>query len=125
MQSAEQSSFRSDCQPAVFVFLFFLFFSSLLCVSRQIAAKAPFGRFNVISLTETSDLFCMWSVKKCETVCRAAVATRTHTHVLLLLVVLYQAKRLFFLPKGIAVLVCFSLSLILPLNILHFFSCSF
>lgn len=80
--------FHFDCQPGVILsFLFFSFYHCLpywpwACEANR-AAKASCGRFNIISLTETSDLFCMWSMKKCEPLCpRHRLTVTTHTETL-------------------------------------------
>lgn len=139
-------------QGCFFLFIFsFLFFPFYHCLSYwpqdcepNGATKASCGRLNIISLTETSDLFCMWSMKKCETVCpqyRLTVTTHTYIHTSahalssLSFGCLVSGKNsLFCLPKGIALLVLpdglvflfYSPSLMLSLNILLFsITCSF
>lgn len=102
---------------------FFFFFSPFYhclpywpwaCEANR-AAKASCGRFNIISLTETSDLFCMWSMKKCETLSpRHRLTVTTHTQTLCPLSVgcwesgkkkkEKKEKALSYLPKGIALL---------------------
>lgn len=97
-------------------FLFFSFYHCLpywpwACEANR-AAKASCGRFNIISLTETSDLFCMWSMKKCEPLCpRHRLTVTTHTETLCPLSVgcresgaKKKKKALSYLPKGIALL---------------------
>lgn len=126
-------------------FLFFSFYHCLpywpwACEANR-AAKASCGRFNIISLTETSDLFCMWSMKKCEPLCpRHRLTVTTHTETLCPLSVgcresgAKKKKKSSLLPPqghcfAYAWWLSFShfiLSLMLSLNILLFFiSCSF
>lgn len=113
--------------------LYFLFFFSPLyyCLpywprAREAnrAAKASCGRFNIISLTEMSDLFCMWGMMKCDSLL-------PHRHEKTLSVgCLYWAKvlltisprTLLTVPRGLLLI----LSQILSLNIFPFFiNCSF
>lgn len=66
--------FHFDCQPgAILSFFIFSFFSLYYCLpfwpracAANRAAGASCGRFNIISLTEMTDLFCMWSMMKCD-----------------------------------------------------------
>lgn len=122
-----------------FFLSFFLFYHCLpywpwACEVNR-AVKASRGRFNIISLTERSDLFCMWSMKKCETVCpRCRLTVTAHTYIYPLCPLpagcLVSGRNAFFhLPKGIAFLVPDGLVFLfcsLSLSILFFFiTCSF
>lgn len=139
----EDRANRDERNPLPFWLLargdsFFSFFSPYHCLpywpwacEANRAAEESCGRFNIISLTETSDLFCMWSMKKCETLrLQRALTVTTHTCIEALCplsagCLLPGKSALLYLPKGTALPSCFVFylifSLILSLNI----SCSF